>query len=104
MAKELNLTAAQREKLDRLQGNIKSHMADVMNDRLGLREDIRGEMEKDVPDVAALVPKVKTAIQGMSDKMQDNIDLFAAFYDSLDNNQKKKLASRIRERIEKHGR
>jgi hypothetical protein len=104
MAKELNLTAPQKEKLDRLQNNIKSHVGDVMNDRLGLRQDVHSEMEKDVPDVGALVPKVKTAIQGMSDKMQENVDLFAAFYDSLDNNQKRKLASHVRERMERHGR
>jgi len=35
--------------------------------------------------------------------MQDNIDLFTAFYGSLDTNQKKKVVAGIQERMAAHG-
>ena len=102
-AKDLDLTSLQKEKYDKLRAGVKSHAAGVMEGHMTLREAIHTEIAKDVPDVAVVAPKLKNAIGVISADMQDNIDLFAAFYGSLDNNQKKKLVAGIRERMERHG-
>jgi hypothetical protein len=103
-AKELNLNAAQKERYDKLRAGIKSHAAGAMEGHVALREDIRAEMSKDVPEVAVTAPKLKNAINVVSDGLKNNIDLFTAFYGSLDNNQKKKLMAGVKERMEEHDR
>lgn len=103
-AKELNLTTAQKEKYDKLRTGVKSHADGAIEGHMTLKEDIRTEIAKDVPEVAAVAPKLKKAITVLSADMQDNIDLFTAFYGSLDANQKKKLMAGIKERMEEHDR
>jgi len=102
--KDLSLNAAQKEKYDRLRTGIKSHVGAAADSHMLLREEIHAEMSKDVPEVAAVAPRLKNAITGLSADMQDNIDLFTAFYGSLDANQKKKVVAGIQERMASHGR
>jgi Spy/CpxP family protein refolding chaperone len=101
MAKDLNLAPPQKEKFDALRTGVKSRIGVVMEDHIALRKEIRGEMEKDVPDIAAIAPKVKKSISEMSADVQTNIDLFTAFYGSLDNQQKKKLADMFHKRMKR---
>ena len=101
--KDLNLNTAQKEKYDRLRTGIKSHVSAAAENHMLLRDEIHTEMTKDVPDVGAVAPRLKNAITGLSADMQDNIDLFTAFYGSLDTNQKKKVVAGIQERMAAHG-
>jgi hypothetical protein len=101
--KDLNLTSPQKEEYDKLRAGIKSRAAGAVEGHMVLREDIHKEMAKDVPDVAAVAPKLKNEIGAISAGMQDNIDLFTAFYGSLDNSQKKKVAASIQERMKYRG-
>lgn len=102
MADELKLNAGQKEKFGKLRTGIQSHVGEAMKDRSGLRDEIRAEMGKEIPDVTDVSRKAKKAIQGMSVSIQESMDLFAAFYTSLDNDQKKKVAGAIQERMARH--
>jgi hypothetical protein len=101
---ELNLTAAQKVKYDELRASIKTHLSEAVEDHKALRESLYGEMAKEVPDVAVLVEKMKVKVQDVSTIMQKNMNLAAAFYGSLDDNQKKQVVSEIKKRMAKHSR
>lgn len=62
-------------------------------------DEIRAEMAKDVPDLAGLGIEFKNNIQDASLAIQAHIDDFSSFYNSLDNEQKKKVANHIREKM-----
>ena len=96
---ELNLTPVQKEKYNELRTNIKIHLSEAKEDRKKFKETIRAEMTKDTPDVAGLTETMKKKIQDVSGIMQADLDLIASFYGSLDNAQKQKVVSGIRERM-----
>jgi hypothetical protein len=98
-AKDLNLNAAQKEKYDELRTSVKSRFAEAAESRRALRRTIRTEMEKEVPHIESLAPRLKTAINHISATMQETVDLVVAFNASLDTDQKKKLASGFRHRM-----
>jgi Spy/CpxP family protein refolding chaperone len=100
----LNLTATQKEKYNEFRTSIKTHLSEAIEDRRALRESLHAEMAKEIPDVAGLTERMKMKIQEVSGAMQKNLDLFAAFYGNLDNNQKKQLVSEIQERMSEYGR
>jgi hypothetical protein len=61
------------------------------------------EAAKEAPDVTGLTKTMKKKIQDVSGIMQNDLDLIAAFYRSLDNTQKQKVVSGIRERMAGRG-
>jgi Spy/CpxP family protein refolding chaperone len=99
----LNLTAPQKARYDELRADIETHLASALEDRKAMRESVRAEMSKEVPEVATLTAMLKTRIQAMSGAMEKHLDLLTAFYDSLDPNQKKQLASEVRKRMAERG-
>lgn len=103
-AAELNLTAAQKGKYDELRTEIKAHMSRAVEDHEAARESFRSELAKENPDVAGLTEKLKMKIQEVPGAMQKHLDLFTAFYESLDSSQKKQILSEIRKKMAEHPR
>jgi len=103
-AAALNLTDAQKGKYDELRAGIKAHISTAVDDHKVMRESFRAELAKENPDVAGLTGKLKVKIQDTSGAMQKHLDLFTAFYESLDSNQKKQLLSEVRKRMAEHPR
>ena len=101
-AEELNLTDTQQTKYEELKGNLKAHFSDGMSDRQRLMEQFHEEMNKDNPNVNLLVESIKTKIKEMSDFANENLDLLADFYNSLDSTQQSIIMDEIRDRIEYH--
>ena len=96
---ELNLTPAQKTKYDELRAELKEHVLAAKEDRKKFRETVRAELAKESPDVAALNAMMKKKIEGVSGSLQNDLDLFASFYSTLDKGQKQKLLAGIRERM-----
>jgi len=101
---DLNLTPIQKEKYDELRKSMKGHFSGANEERVRLRKVFLEEMAKEVPDVVSLTKIMKKKIQDISGIMQTDLDLIAVFYGSLDNAQKQKVMSAIRERMAAHGR
>ncbi len=101
-AAKLNMTADQKEKYDELRASIKAHLTEATADHAAMRESFRTELAKENPDVASLTEKAKVRIQDVSGVMQKHLDLFTAFYESLDGNQKKLLLTEVRKRMTEH--
>ena len=56
-------------------------------------------MAKDVPDLAGLAPRIQKQHTGCVLSHAGSFDDFSAFYNSLNNEQKKKVADHIREKM-----
>lgn len=101
---DLKLTPLQQEKYGELRKSVKGHLSSAKEEREKLREVFRLEIAKETPDVTALMKTMKKKIQDVSGVIQSDLDLVASFYGSLDNAQKQKVVSAIRERMAAQGR
>jgi len=95
---ELDLTPVQKAKYDEVRAQLKTHLLAAREDRKKFRELLRTELAKESPDVAVLSAIMKKKIQGISGTMQNDLDLLATFYSTLDDGQKQKVMSGIREK------
>ncbi len=102
MAKELNLTSAQKAKYEVLKGNIKTHFTEGRNDRQKMKDQFRTEMSKEDPNIKNLAETMKTKTKHLSGFMNENLDLLVDFYESLDSSQKRLINDEIRERMKFH--
>jgi Spy/CpxP family protein refolding chaperone len=100
--RELNLTPVQQAKYDELRTQVKAQLLAAKEDRRQFREIARTELAKDAPDVAALNAMIKTKIERGSAALQNDLDLFAAFYAALDKEQQQKVLAGIRDRMAAH--
>ncbi len=98
-AKELNLTPVQQAKYDELRTHVKEQLLAVKEDRRQFREIAHTELAKDAPDIAALNAMMKKKIEAGSVALQNDVDLFAAFYSILDKGQQQKVVAGIRKRM-----
>ena len=99
---ELDLSDDQNGRYEAIKTKIKTHFSEGMDDRKIMREEFHAEMEKDNPDIAGLVNSIKTKIKDISGFVEENLDLFVAFYNSLDEGQKRQVIDMIRDRMDHH--
>jgi Spy/CpxP family protein refolding chaperone len=97
--KELNLTPVQQARYDEFRTNVKEQLLAAKEGRRQFREIARTELAKEVPDIAALNAVMKTKIERGSAALRNDLDLFTAFYATLDEGQKQKVVAGIRKRM-----
>ncbi len=97
--KDLNLTAVQQAKYDELRARVKEQVQAAKEDKLQFREIARTELAKDAPDIAVLNAMMKKKIERASLALQNDLDLFASFYSTLDKDQKQKVGAAMRKRM-----
>ena len=78
---------------------MKGDLLAAIEDRKKFKEIVRSELAKDSPDVAALNVMLKKKIEDVSASMQNDLDLLASFYSTLDKGQKQQVMAGIRERM-----
>ncbi len=96
---ELNLTPVQQAKYDDLRAHVKEQLLAAKEGRRQFRDVARNELAKDVPDIAALNAMMKQKIGRGSAALQNDLDLFTAFYSTLDEGQKQKVVAGVRKRM-----
>ena len=100
--KELNLSEEQKEKYSEIRSRIESHLTEGMEDRKRLMEEFHMEINSENPDMRLMAETVKKKIKEISGFMEENLDLFVEFYETLDDTQKDRLIDAIKDRIEHH--
>ena len=100
--KALNLSEEQQEKYNRIRSNIEKHLTEGIEDRKTMMDTFHTEMSKENPDVGLLAGMVKTKIDEVSKFLEENLDQFVGFYESLNDAQKNEILNSIRERMEDH--
>lgn len=101
-AKALGLSDVQKKKYDEIRARIESQFREGIDDRKNMIEKFHTEMNKDNPDIAALADSVKKKVKVISEFMEENVDLFVGFYNTLDDNQKRQVIDAIRDRMKHH--
>jgi hypothetical protein len=109
--KSLNLTEEQKVKFDLLKSKLQEKHKHMERDcKENNKFDFMTELKKDNPDVNMMAGKFKEDIDMMSTKCKEDIDrqandtketldLFTAFYNTLDENQKKILIDKAHKKI-----
>ena len=77
-------------------------MKDGMDDRMRFIDALHDEMSKEDPDIRSLAESVKDKIKRISGLMEENLDLFINFYETLNDAQKEKIIIAFREKTEMH--
>jgi Spy/CpxP family protein refolding chaperone len=98
---ELDLSEAQKGKYEEMKGKLQTRFKEHREDRKRFIEELQTAMNKEGPDVRVLSESLKTRMERFSDFMQGNLDLFVEFYEILDQGQKEKIMSTVRERMKR---
>jgi hypothetical protein len=96
---ELGLSESQQQDCKALRNQLKTMAAEGVERRREFFNQIRDEMDKENPDVNAIAALVKTHINHIPATIQGHVDLFVAFYNILDDNQRATIIERARKRI-----
>ncbi|MBW1806508.1 MAG: hypothetical protein JRJ06_09185 [Deltaproteobacteria bacterium] len=99
---ELDLSDGQNENYEAIKAKIKTRLSEGMDERKRMMEEFHAEMDRDNPDIAGLAESFKEKIKDVSGFVEENLDLFVAFYNSLDDGQKQQVIDSIRDRMDHH--
>ncbi len=100
--KELDLSEEQKEKYNEIRVRIETHLTEGMEDRKRLMEEFHTEINREDPDVRLLAESLKKKIKEISGFMEENLDVFMEFYETLDDAQRDRVIDAIRDRMEHH--
>ena len=94
----LDLSETQKQTYAEIRRKIQDRLTEGMEERKKLFMEIRGEMDRENPDLVKVANLMKERIKGMPALMEEHVDLFIEFYNILDEDQKAQLVGMIRER------
>ncbi|HVP80080.1 MAG TPA: hypothetical protein VMV04_19535 [Thermodesulfobacteriota bacterium] len=97
----LNLSEAQKGNYEEMKGKLETRLKEHRDDRKRWMEELQTAMNKQDPDVKALSESVKKRIERFSGFIEENLDLFVQFYETLDPGQKDRIMTAIRERMKR---
>lgn len=98
---KLDLSEAQKKKYEEIRPKIEATLAKAREGREKLFRELRGEMDRENPDLHRAVSLVKLQLEEMPASVGENLNLFMEFYDVLDEDQKAQVVKQIRKRIRK---
>ena len=101
-AKTLDLSEVQQNEYNNFRSKLEETMDHGLKTRMEFKTQTMAEFDKENPDLAVITEKVQANIELMSDSLSENLALFTDFYNSLDNDQKKIITEKIKERMESH--
>lgn len=94
--KDLNLTPAQKAKLDTIKKEIAADMKAHQEQMKSIRADVDKELAKPNPDVNTLSANVKKQLTAWQNPGVKMVDYFTQFYNTLDAKQQKQLLEKIK--------
>ncbi len=102
-AKELDLSQDQQQQYDRLRSGLKTSVEKGIKARISARDQMAAILEQDSPDLSKAAMEIKDHVDVLSSAVSENLTLFADFFQSLDSDQKQKVAVIFKERMNAHG-
>lgn len=98
---DLNLSEAQQKTYEDIRGRLESNFTEAAAGRKAVFVEIERELNNENPDVEVITGLVKEKLERMPKFMGANLDLLAEFYNMLDDEQKAKVVSKARKRMER---
>jgi len=96
----LELSKIQKEKYGVIRAELKSRLAEGIESRKALIEDLRTKINQPDPNIHAVSELIKNRMKGMLSFMEKNIDDFVRFYEMLDDNQKNQVIETFKDHLE----
>ena len=88
---ELNLTETQQARYREIRARLETELIEVGSQRKAFFEKVKAEMDREAPDLNVLSALVKSHLDNFPVRAGMFIDDFMAFYNVLDENQKRSL-------------
>ena len=95
----LDLSEDQEEKYREIRSKLETRLTERLEDGKQFMDELRTGISEENPDIRKLTDLIKERLRGWSGFMEENLDLFAEFYDMLDEDQKSHLLDRFREKM-----
>jgi hypothetical protein len=97
--RELNLNETQTQEYEKVKGVIKRSILEAHQGRSEFHQLVRVEIDKDNPDMNALVSLLKERVKHIPEMVSKPADLFLDFFNTLDAEQKAQVVEMIRWRL-----
>ena len=98
---DLNLSESQQKTYVDLRQRLEANLNEGAAGRKALFLEIEGEVNSENPDMGVVSELVKERLERIPEFMGANLDLMAEFYNMLDDEQKAKVISKARKRMER---
>ena len=102
--KTLEMSEAQQDQYDKFRSRLEKTIETGVETRMKFKKQAMLEFTKENPDLSVMAMEIKSHVEMMSSTLSKNLSLFADFYNTLDNGQKKKITETIKEKMEDHKR
>ncbi len=96
---DLNLSEVQQKLYEQFRNQLEKTMINGIDSKVEFKKQAVEEFEKEIPDLSIMVQKVQLEADFLNEQLSKNLTLFSAFYDSLDNSQKKEITDHIKEKM-----
>jgi hypothetical protein len=97
--KELNLNETQTQEYEKVKEVIKRSILEARQGRSEFHQLVRVEIDKESPDMNALVGLIKERVKHIPEMVSKPADLFLNFFNTLDADQKARVVEMIRWRL-----
>jgi hypothetical protein len=97
--KELNLNETQTQEYEKLKDVIKRSILEANQGRSEFHQRVRTEIDKENPDMSALISLIKERVMRIPEMVSKPADLFLNFFNTLDVDQKAQVIEMIRWRM-----
>lgn len=97
-AKELDLSDVQQKSYDAFRSHMETVLSQAVDARMAVREQAKSQFDQEIMDLSLLAGTAKTQLDAVSGAVSQGLGLFSAFYNTLDDKQKKAVTARIKER------
>jgi hypothetical protein len=98
----LDLSEDQRKKYAGIKARLRANLKRGMEKRRQVIKDLRSELGKETPDIRKMASLIKGGTREFPAHMEENLDLFTAFYLILDQDQQAKTMNKIRGKLNVH--
>ncbi len=98
----LSMSEVQQKLYEQFRNQLEKTMETGIESKAEFRKQALEEFEKEMPDLSIMATNIQSEANFINEQLSKNLTLFSAFYDSLDNHQKKEIIGHIKKRMANH--
>ena len=96
---KLDLSEAQQKTYKEIRSKVETSLKETKEERRKLFEELRGEINRENPDMNVAANLVKDRLKDMPDHLSQIVDYFMEFYIVLDESQQAQVLDEMRDKI-----
>jgi Spy/CpxP family protein refolding chaperone len=96
---KLDLSEAQQKSYEEIRSKVETSLKEGKEEHRKLFEELRGEINRENPDMNVAASLVKDRVEDMPDHLSEIVDYFMEFYNVLDKDQQAQVLDEMRDKI-----